>query len=105
MVIASSLAAGLLGIFIVLGLLFFAFLYISGRVFGAGVRKGGDLWRSGQHDADRRYGVRPPPTPPASKEGPTEPHPPSMHPGWYEDPWGPGRRYWNGVSWTPHTAA
>ena len=106
MVIASSLAAGLLGIFIVLSLLFFGFLYVSGRVFGAGMRKSGDLWRSGRHDADGRSGVRPPPAPPpASKQGPTEPHPPSLHPGWYQDPWGPGRRYWNGVSWTAHTAA
>ena len=39
MVIASSLAAGLLGIFIVLSLLFFGFLYVSGRVFGAGHAK------------------------------------------------------------------
>lgn len=45
-----------LSILIIIGMFgFFGFLYVAGRAFGAGIRKGGDLWRSGQHEADKRY--------------------------------------------------
>lgn len=36
--------------------------------------------------------------------GPNEPAPPSTSAGWYQDPWGTGRRYWNGDNWTPEVS-
>jgi hypothetical protein len=29
--------------------------------------------------------------------------PADEQPGWYDDPGGGGRRYWDGARWTPHT--
>ncbi len=37
-------------------------------------------------------------------EGPTQPPPPSSNAGWYKDPWGVGKRWWNGRFWTDQTA-
>ena len=42
------------------------------------------------------------PSPPGVR--PTQPPPPSMNAGWYKDPFGTGRRYWDGSVWTEHTA-
>ena len=36
--------------------------------------------------------------------GPTQPPPPSKNAGWYKDPFGTGKRYWDGSVWTEHTA-
>jgi hypothetical protein len=43
------------------------------------------------------------PSPP-SNDGPTEPRPPSTTPGWYGDPWGVGKRWWDGSRWTRQTS-
>lgn len=94
----ASAGSTLLGLIIIGAAIVFGFVYLTGRVFGAGVRKGGDLWRSGQHQANQRYADRSSPT--RVDEGPSEPAPPSALAGWYKDPWGVGSRYWNGRSWT-----
>jgi len=90
-----------LGVIFILGLAaFFAFLYFSGRAIGAGMKYGGNRWQSGKNEADQRS--RMPPPPPGSR--PTHPFPPSKNAGWYLDPFGTGRRYWDGSAWTEHTA-
>lgn len=94
--IGSSLA--ILFILVIAG--FFGFLYLGGRAFGAGLKAGGNRWQAGKNEANAQHGRVPPPPP----DGPTTPPPPSPNPGWYRDPWGTGRRYWNGASWTRDTA-
>lgn len=92
-----------LGVIFILGLLaFFAFLYFSGRAIGAGMKYGGNRWRSGTHEADRQYQTQSPPPPGAR---PTQPPPPQRNAAWYPDPFGTGKRYWDGTCWTEHTAS
>jgi Protein of unknown function (DUF2510) len=43
-------------------------------------------------------------TTPTKGAGPTQPPPPSKNAGWYKDPFGTGKRYWDGSVWTEHTA-
>jgi hypothetical protein len=43
-------------------------------------------------------------TSPSPVARPTNPPPPSRNAGWYQDPFGTGRRYWDGSAWTEHTA-
>ncbi len=96
-VLSASISSAIGTLFILGALAFFGFIYLTGRVLGAGVRIGGDLWRTGQHQADQRNTQM--------TQRPTQPAPPSSAEGWYKDPWGTGRRYWNGHYWTEHTHA
>ena len=41
---------------------------------------------------------------PAKGTRPTQPPPPSRNADWYKDPFGTGKRYWDGNAWTEHTA-
>lgn len=91
--------------------LFFGFTHLTGRAIGAGIRAGGNRWQSGKNEANQPcYGQRQAPghynpmQSPLRSAGPTESRPPSRSPGWYKDPWGVGRRYWNGTSWPGDTA-
>ena len=43
-------------------------------------------------------------TTPAQGTRPTQPPPPSRNADWYRDPFGTGKRYWDGSAWTEHTA-
>jgi hypothetical protein len=95
--IGSSLAV----LFVIALIGFFLFLYFSGRAVGAGLKYGGNKWRSGVNEADRENNA--PPPPPGAR--PTQPPPPSTNAGWYKDPFGTGRRYWDGSCWTENTAA
>lgn len=91
---------GDIGVLFILGLVgFFAFLYPSGRAIGAaGIKHGGDRWRSGTNEVDRRDRV-----PPRADNAPSKPAPPSTSPGWYRDLWRVGKRYWDGDSWIQST--
>lgn len=50
-----SVFGTLLTVFTTAFLVFLGSCYLAGRIFGAGIRKTGQLWRSGQLEADRRY--------------------------------------------------
>jgi hypothetical protein len=41
---------------------------------------------------------------PSSQVGPSQPRPVNGDPGWYQDPWGVGKRRWNGSNWTSETS-
>jgi hypothetical protein len=65
---------------------------------------GWHLWRKGNTTAPgpgSKPGPWIAPKPPA---GPTEPKPYSTTPGWYPNPWGMGKRWWDGAHWTRETS-
>jgi hypothetical protein len=67
------------------------------------------VWRSVStvfNRADERQQTRPnqPSSRTPPKTRPTSPPPPSLNAGWYKDPFGTGRRYWDGGAWTEQTA-
>lgn len=97
----ASLSSSIGFIFIVGIIVFFGFLYFSGRAIGAGMKYGGNRWRSGTNEADQKQSRVPPP-PPGTRAA--NPPPPSRNAGWYRDPFGTGQRYWDGSAWTEHTA-
>lgn len=45
-----------------------------------------------------------PPSTSSDQLGPTEPPPPSKSAGWYQDPWGIGKRWWDGERWTTNVS-
>jgi hypothetical protein len=96
-VVDASIGSTLFGLLVVGGVLVLGFLYVTGRILGPGGGNGGGRSRRRRHGSNARD-LDPRPT--ARRTGPRTPAPPSPAPGWYEDPWGVGRRYWNGTNWT-----